>query len=579
MNELHYQLDLLKAMNQKLAEKEKMYSRIFEVTESAFIYQSFENDLVATLGQWNKFFDFKVREPRDLSRILDLVEEAHVPELKNALFLERQGETSAQTDCQLKATKGWLQFRAFVIYTNDGKPVNKVIYILNVTKAKIQNEELNYMAYYDGLTGLYNRNYFVRLLTEYIKTAREKNAVVSVMFIDIDDFRKVNDGLGIMVGDELVQQFGFFLKEICGDDMIACHLHSDAFCLAVYDSSGARSVDAIYRTIQQRVKDPFYISSGQEITVTVSVGVAEYPEAAESALELMNCAELVVFKCKKQGKNVLQYFAPPILENFLNSIELENKLKKAVYNNDFHMFYQPQYYAGNRRLRGVEALIRWKDDDAQMISPATFIPVAEKNGSIITIGKWVVEESIKQYAAWRKQFGFPFIMSINISALQYKREDFVDSIVGILNQYHVKPAEVELEITESVLIDDFGAVYEKLKILRNYGIRISLDDFGTGFSSLSYLKKLPIDTLKIDKSFIDTVMTDSATRVITEAIINMVKSLGFESIAEGVEEEQQYNYLHAIGCDVIQGYLFGKPLSPEELETVLSESPVAARIS
>ena len=578
MNELHYQLDLLKAMNQKLAEKEKMYSRIFEVTESAFIYQSFENDLVATLGQWNKFFDFKVREPRDLSRILDLVEEAHVPELKNVLFLERQGETSAQTDCQLKATKGWLQFRAFVIYTNDGKPVNRVICILNVTKAKIQNEELNYMAYYDGLTGLYNRNYFVRLLTEYIKTAREKNAVVSVMFIDIDDFRKVNDGLGIMVGDELVQQFGFFLKEICGDDMIACHLHSDAFCLAVYDSSGARSVDAIYRTIQQRVKDPFYISSGQEITVTVSVGVAEYPEAAESALELMNCAELVV-KCKKQGKNVLQYFAPPILENFLNSIELENKLKKAVYNNDFHMFYQPQYYAGNRRLRGVEALIRWKDDDAQMISPATFIPVAEKNGSIITIGKWVVEESIKQYAAWRKQFGFPFIMSINISALQYKREDFVDSIVGILNQYHVKPAEVELEITESVLIDDFGAVYEKLKILRNYGIRISLDDFGTGFSSLSYLKKLPIDTLKIDKSFIDTVMTDSATRVITEAIINMVKSLGFESIAEGVEEEQQYNYLHAIGCDVIQGYLFGKPLSPEELETVLSESPVAARIS
>ncbi len=579
MNELHYQLDLLKAMNQKLAEKEKMYSRIFEVTESAFIYQSFENDLVATLGQWNKFFDFKVREPRDLSRILDLVEEAHVPELKNVLFLERQGETSAQTDCQLKATKGWLQFRAFVIYTNDGKPVNRVICILNVTKAKIQNEELNYMAYYDGLTGLYNRNYFVRLLTEYIKTAREKNAVVSVMFIDIDDFRKVNDGLGIMVGDELVQQFGFFLKEICGDDMIACHLHSDAFCLAVYDSSGARSVDAIYRTIQQRVKDPFYISSGQEITVTVSVGVAEYPEAAESALELMNCAELVVFKCKKQGKNVLQYFAPPILENFLNSIELENKLKKAVYNNDFHMFYQPQYYAGNRRLRGVEALIRWKDDDAQMISPATFIPVAEKNGSIITIGKWVVEESIKQYAVWRKQFGFPFIMSINISALQYKREDFVDSIVGILNKYHVKPAEVELEITESVLIDDFGAVYEKLKILRNYGIRISLDDFGTGFSSLSYLKKLPIDTLKIDKSFIDTVMTDSATRVITEAIINMVKSLGFESIAEGVEEEQQYNYLHAIGCDVIQGYLFGKPLSPEELETVLSESPVAARIS
>lgn len=218
----------------------------------------------------------------------------------------------------------------------------------------------------------------------------------------------------------------------------------------------------------------------------------------------------------------------------------------------------------------MEALIRWKDEDSRLISPATFIPVAEKNGSIITIGSWVVEESVKQYAAWRKQFGFPFIMSINISALQYKRGDFVDSLVEVLKRYQVSPSEIELEITESVLIDDFRAVSERLKVLRGYGIRISLDDFGTGFSSLSYLKKLPIDTLKIDKSFIDTVMTDSATRVITESIINMVKSLGFESIAEGVEEAQQYEYLHAIGCDVIQGYLFSKPLSPQEFETVLN---------
>lgn len=576
MNELHYQLDLLKAMNQKLAEKEIMYTRIFEFAEGAFLYQSFENNRITALGQWDKFFDFKVRDPRDFSRILDLVDEVYVPELKSVLSLEKQGEKNAVTECQMKAKKIWLQFRTLVTYNSDGQPVDKVIYILNVTKTRMQNEELTYMAYYDGLTGLYNRNYFVRLLTEYTKNAKEKNAIVSVMVLDIDEFRKVNDGLGIMVGDELVQQFGFFLKEICGDDMIACHLHSDVFCLAIYDPSGTRSVDSVYREIQRRVKEPFHISSGQDITVTISIGVAEYPEAAESVLELMNCAELVVFKCKKQGKNMLQYFDAPILENFLNSIELENKLKRAVFNNDFHMYYQPQYYAGNRRLRGVEALIRWRDDDSQMISPATFIPVAEKNGSIITIGKWVVEESIRQYAVWRRQFGFPFIMSINISALQYKREDFVDSIVGVLNRYNVRPSEVELEITESVLIDDFKSVYEKLKILRNYGIRISLDDFGTGFSSLSYLKKLPIDTLKIDKSFIDTVMTDSVTRVITESIINMVKSLGFESIAEGVEDEQQYNYLHAIGCDVIQGYLFNKPLSPEEFETVLSESPVAA---
>lgn len=207
-----------------------------------------------------------------------------------------------------------------------------------------------------------------------------------------------------------------------------------------------------------------------------------------------------------------------------------------------------------------------------MISPATFIPVAEKSGTIIPIGKWVVEESVKQYAAWKAQFGFPFIMSINISALQYKREDFVESTINVLKKYRVRPAEIELEITESVLIDDFEAVSEKLNQLREYGIRISLDDFGTGFSALSYLRKLPIDTLKIDKSFIDNVITDSASRVITESIINMVKSLGYESVAEGVEDEQQYQYLHATGCDVIQGYLFSRPLPPEEVEGMLNTS-------
>ena len=411
----------------------------------------------------------------------------------------------------------------------------------------------------------------MRLLSEQVRMAKDTNNVVSVLIIDIDEFRKINDGLGIVVGDELVQQFGTFLKEITEDNIIACHLHSDVFCLAIFDPTGERSVDSVYNKIKQRTKSPFYISSGEEITVTVSVGVAEYPQASTSVLELINCAEIVVFKCKKHGRNMIQYFDAPILDDFLNSIELENKLKKAIVNQDFYMNYQPQYYSGNRRLRGVEALIRWKDENSKLISPDIFIPIAEKNGSIIPIGKWVVEESVKQYAIWRKQFGFPFVMSINISSLQYKRDDFVDSILDVLNKYQVRPSEIELEITEGVLIDDFNIVNNKLRLLRECGIRISLDDFGTGFSSLSYLKQLPIDTLKIDKSFIETILSDHATRVITESIISMVKALGIESIAEGVELEKQYKYLHSIGCDVIQGYLFGKPLMPEEFEKVISD--------
>lgn len=569
MNELHYQLDLLKAMNLKLTEKERMYSKVCEATAEAFLYYSFEKSQITTLGQWRNFFGFDMKDVKEFSRLIDVAEESYSLALRDVLYLEKTGETFKSVDCLMKDGRTWRQFCTRVYYGQDGTAQEKVITVADVTKYRVLNEELTYMAYYDELSGLYNRNYFVRFLGEYVRNASETNNIVSVMIIDIDDFHKVNDGYGIVVGDELVQQFGGFLKELCQENVIACHLHTDVFCMAIYAPSKNKCADSVYRAIQKRIREPFKISSGEEIPVTVSVGVAEYPEASTSALELMNCAEIVVYKCKSLGKNGIQYFNEPVRNDFFQSIELENNLKKAVANQDFIMYYQPQYYAGNRKLRGVEALIRWKDEKSQFISPGTFIPVAEKNGSIVPIGKWVVEQSVSQYAAWRKQFGFPFIMSINISALQYKKEDFVESIVKVLKQYEVSPSEIELEITESVLIDDFKSVYEKLKVLRDYGIRISLDDFGTGFSSLSYLKRLPIDTLKIDKSFIDTVLTDSATRVITESIINMVKALGFESVAEGVEDERQYRYLHAIGCDVIQGYLFSKPLTPEEMEAIL----------
>ena len=572
MSELHYQLDLLKAMNQKLTEKERMYHAVCESAEGAFIYFSLDKNQITTLGQWKDFFDFQIADSVDIHRILDEVDETYMMDLQKALYLEKSGEEAFSVECLFSARRIWLKFRARVYYDQSGNPTDKVIHITNITKQRSKDDELLYMAYYDSVTGLYNRNYFVRMLSEYIRNASESHSVVSVMNIDIDEFSKINDGLGIVMGDELVQQLGMFLKELCHDNMIAGHFHRDVFCIAIYDPAGSRTTEHIYKAIRERLKEPFRLSDGTSINITVSVGVAEYPEASQSVLELLNYAELVVFRVKAMGKNGIQYFNAPILDDFMNSVELENRLKEAISNKDFTMYYQPQYYSGNKRLRGVEALVRWRDSDGEMIRPDTFIPVAEKNGSIVPIGQWVVEESIRQYAQWRKQFGFPFVMSINISALQYKKDGFVDFLLGVLNKYQVGPSEIELEITESVLIDDFGAVTEKLRILRGYGIRISLDDFGTGFSSLSYLKKLPIDTLKIDKTFIDTVMTDTSTRVITEFMLNMVKALGCESIAEGVEEEQQYKYLHAIGCDVIQGYLFSKPLPPEELEEVFAGS-------
>lgn len=572
MDELQYQLDLLNAMNQKLSSDEKMFRMICSTSNGAFLYYNFEENTVRTLANWNRFFDVEVKELKDIAKIYNCVEDKYVLALRDLFFMEKRELTNDSLVICLRDGKTWVECEAAISYGSDGHPKEKVIRFKNVTKFKSQNDELAYMAYYDILTGLYNRNYFVRLLGDFVRKAEEEKTNVAVMFIDIDDFRKINDGLGIIVGDEIVQQFGQFLSSLKSNHVIVSHFNSDIYCLAVYDPCGTRSVEHIYRMIHERLQKPFALSSGQEVTITVSIGVAEYPEAAKNTLELINCAEIVMFKAKSVGKDSLQYFDIPILNDFLQNINIENKLKEATFNQNFMMYFQPQFHATDKKLRGVEALIRWRDDDGKMISPSVFIPIAEKNGTIVPIGTWVMEESVRIYSEWKRKYNSKLILSLNISAIQYKRPDFICKLMNILRKYDVEPAEVELEITESVLIEDFNEITQKLIILRDYGFKISLDDFGTGYSSLSYLKGLPIDTLKIDKSFIDTLISDSNTKIITESIIYMVKKLGFETVAEGVETREQFEYLKSIECDNIQGYFLGKPMPSNELEELLKET-------
>lgn len=569
MDELRYQVDLLKAMNQKLSSRDKMFRLVCDTFNNAFLYFSIEKKEIVTLGNWDDLFSFRIREIKELPLLYDELQEKYVIPVRDVLFLEKTGKERSSVECCLKDGRRWLELETRVTYDAEGVPTDKIVCIRDITKFKQQNDELQYMAYYDELTGLYNRNYFVKLLGEYLRKAEEEQSIVSVLFIDIDDFRKINDGMGMVVGDEVVQQYGQYLGSFSGEKCIVCHMNSDIYCMAIYDPCGSRSVEHIHKSIMERIRQGFILSNGMDIRLTVSIGVAEFPEASRSALELINCAEIVMFKAKSAGKASIQYFDAPILQDFLQTVSIENKLREAVFNKNFCLHFQPQYYTTTGELRGVEALIRWRDEENHMISPAVFIPIAEKNGAIIPIGKWVIEESIRHYAEWKRKYRIPMVMSINVSSIQYKRKDFVSSLLGILKKYEVKPNEIELEITESILIEDFAEVKDKLLLLRDYGLRISLDDFGTGFSSLSYLNGLPIDTLKIDKSFIDKVGKDESTRIITESIISMVDKLGYESVAEGVETESQYAYLKRIGCDIIQGYLLGKPMPAEEIEDML----------
>ena len=570
MDELRYQVDLLSAMNQSLKNDEKMYRLICDTSSNAFLYVNFVDNDVRTLANWEFFFpEVEIRDMKDLAKLYSQVEDKYVLPLRDLLFLEKTEMNADSGIIKLKDGRTWVECESAILYNEEGEATDKVIRFKDISKFKSQNEELTYMAYYDALTGLYNRNYFVRLLSDYVRKAEEENAIVAVMFVDIDDFRKINDGMGLIVGDEVVQQFGQFLSCFQNENVLVSHFNADVYCIAIYNPGGNRSVEHIYKTIHERAKTPFTLSTGQELLLSASAGVAEYPEAAKTTLELINCAEIVMFKAKKLGKDTIQYFDAPILKEFLQNVNIENKLKEAVFSQNFALNFQPQYYVKDKKMRGMEALIRWRDSDGKMISPSVFIPIAEKNGTIVPMGMWVIEESIKTFSAWKKKYNCNVILSLNISAIQYMQNEFVDNILMIIKKYDVNPEELELEITESVLIENFKEITEKICILRDYGVRISLDDFGTGYSSLSYLMGLPIDTLKIDKSFIDTSITDANTGVIIESIIVMAKKLGFETIAEGVETKEQFDYLENIGCECVQGYLLGRPMPKDEIEQIL----------
>lgn len=571
MDEMRYQMDLLTAINQKLGDQEKMYRLVCESSVNAYLYYSFESNEFTCMGNWNNFFDFEVKKREDLSMIYDIVDEKNIPILRNNLFLEKRGKEQESVECHISGKNVWYQFTTKVIYGEQDEPLDKIITVSDISKYKNQTEELIRMAYYDMSTGLYSRNYFVMVLGGFLRKAEEEKVTVSVLFVDIDDFKRINDGMGIVVGEGLLQSFAAFLKEFESEKVIISHFTGDLFCIAIYDPCGTRSVDHICKAIKEKVLEGIISPDGQKLLITACIGVAEYPEASNNALGLINCAEIVMFKAKASGKNMIKYYDTPIIKEFMHNVEIENKLKNAVFQKEFVMYFQPQFYVNSRKLRGAEALIRWYDKEEKFISPGVFIPIAEKNGMIVTIGQWVIEESIRNFAEWKKQFDCHIILSINISAIQYKQPNFVTDLIRIMQKYNIPANELELEITESILIEDFEEVVKKLNILRSHGIKISLDDFGTGYSSLSYLKEMPIDTLKVDKSFVDTIITDSSTKIITGAIIQMVKELGYETIAEGVEEQGQCDYLKAIGCDIIQGYFFGKPMPSEKIAELLRE--------
>ncbi len=569
MDALYYQVDLLRTLNEKLTNSERINQEFLSMSHNAYFYYNFSEDFFEATGDWEGLTGMKVTKLTDTELLGECVRKSDEPSIMEILNADVNEVESITKEFCLKNNKDWLEGSSYVKYDEDKRALEKYVCFRDITKFKLQNDELSYMAYYDSLTGLYNRNYFVKKLREFVDLAEENDTSVTVAMIDIDDFKKINDSIGLILGDELIQDFGQFLGDFQNDHTIVGRFGADVFIIGIYDSYGNNSIENVYEIIQSRIRRPFVLSNKDEIYISISTGIADYPEAGDSGFVLIKNAEVCMFDAKSVNRGGIKYFDESVLKKFLSTVSMEQRLRDAISMESFVLYYQPQYHSNSNRLRGAEALIRWLDEEGTFISPGEFIPLAEKSGGIIAIGNWVLKEAIRSLSVWQKQFDFNGIISINISAVQLRKDNFVSNVLSLLKQFGVNARNVELEITESVFIDDFEEVISKMQELRNYGVKVSLDDFGTGFSSLSYLKNLPIDTLKIDKTFIDTAISDESTGIITESVIAMVKRLGFETVAEGVETEEQFDYLKRISCDNIQGFLLGRPMPPEDFELLL----------
>jgi len=431
---------------------------------------------------------------------------------------------------------------------------------MKINKKRLERavKDLQYLANYDSLTQLPNRALCMDRMKLSLKRAARENSIVAVLFLDLDHFKDVNDSLGHAVGDQLLKATSErLLEKIRNVDTLA-RLGGDEFVIILNSLYDTDDVINIAEKIVGSFEEPFRLSN-YEVNTTVSVGICTYPNDGVDVDSLMKAADAAMYKAKESGRNTYEFFEAELNYMAIKRHQLANELRQAIKNGELSIVFQPQFNIVENRMIGSEVLVRWKHPILGTISPSEFVPIAENTGLIKEIGTWVLDNTCKQIVECRR-LGFDIRFSVNLSVLQFKQADLPEQIAQTLKKFKIPPRLLEVEITESMLMRDVTQAIDMLERFKEMQIRIAIDDFGTGYSSLSYLRRFPLDALKIDSSFIDELVVSTEDTEITQAIISMAKSLHLDVIAEGVETQQQYDFLAENGCDNIQGYYFSKPL-------------------
>jgi diguanylate cyclase (GGDEF)-like protein/PAS domain S-box-containing protein len=462
----------------------------------------------------------------------------------------------------------WLLNRGKLLINSDGKAIKMAGSVTDISERKANEQQIEQIAYFDVVTNLPNRYYLMQKFKEILNSNSLCNKNSALLFLDLDEFKRINDTLGHDKGDYVLKEISMRLKASLPLNSIAGRFGGDEFLVLVPEFDNIKDLEVTCNNILNVFKDPFIINDALNY-VTTSIGISIAPIDGESPEVLLKNADTAMYRAKEQGKNQYCFFSYSMGKELMKRITIENNLRHALENKEFELYYQPQVNLFTGKIEGMEALIRWNNKELGFVSPNDFIPIAEKTGLIIPIGNWVLETACKQNKLWLDKGLSYNSIAINVSSIQFIRPNFLDNVKDILTRENLPSVFLEIEITESLLMDSSEDIINKLNDLRSMGIKISLDDFGTGYSSLNYLRQLPINVLKIDRSFVLEICDKTEQRLIVDVIINLSHKLGYKVIAEGIETKEQLDLLKEMGCDIGQGYYFSRPVNAEKMEALL----------
>jgi len=461
--------------------------------------------------------------------------------------------------------------RINVVKDDQGRVVNHVAVFSDISDRKALEERLQFLAQHDHLTGLPNRNLLRLRLEQAVESAMERGAgginPVALLLLDLDHFKTINDSLGHHAGDQLLRTVVKRLKNILRESSTLCRQGGDEFLIVLPQAQDLARVSRAAETVLAALATPFEVD-GHPLSITGSIGISLAPDDGSDFDTLLKKADTALVHAKQSGRNAYRFFTEAMNVSTLERLTLQQRLHQALERQELVLYYQPQLDLASGRVVGVEALLRWRTPEG-LVPPGKFIPLAEETGLIVPMGAWVIQEACRQARTWLDAGLPPMTMAVNLSALQFHRDNLLITVGDALSAASLPAASLELELTESILIQDAEATLATLKAMNAMGVLLSIDDFGTGYSSLAYLKRFTVDKLKIDQSFVRDITSDGDSAAIVRAVVQMASSLKLKTIAEGVETESQAAALRATGCDEVQGYLYARPMPAAECEAYL----------